>query len=69
VDESWEDVNWDGVGHRTYINQEMGTFCRLLYLGMVTPGHLSGRGGEDVLGESASYILKFYFFSFFVAQF
>jgi hypothetical protein len=33
--ESWEDVNGDRVGHRTCINQEPGTFCCLLYLGMV----------------------------------
>jgi hypothetical protein len=26
------------------------------------PGNLSGRGGEDVLGESTSYIFKFYLF-------
>jgi hypothetical protein len=26
------------------------------------PGHLSGWGGEDVLGESNSYIFKFYLF-------
>jgi hypothetical protein len=26
------------------------------------PRHLSGRGGEDVLGESTSYIFKFYLF-------
>jgi hypothetical protein len=26
------------------------------------PGHLSGRGGEDVLGESTSYIFQFYLF-------
>jgi hypothetical protein len=38
VGESWEDINWDGVGHRTYINHELGTLCRLLYLGMVTTG-------------------------------
>jgi hypothetical protein len=25
-------------------------------------GHLSGCGGEDVLGESTSYIFKFYLF-------
>jgi hypothetical protein len=25
-------------------------------------GHLSGRGGEDVLGESTNYIFKFYLF-------
>jgi hypothetical protein len=36
--ESWEDVNWDGVGHRTYVNEELGTFCCLLYPGMVTAG-------------------------------
>jgi hypothetical protein len=26
------------------------------------PGHFSGCGGEDVLGESTSYIFKFYLF-------
>jgi hypothetical protein len=26
------------------------------------PGHLSGRDDEDVLGESTSYIFKFYLF-------
>jgi hypothetical protein len=26
------------------------------------PGHLSGLGGKDVLGESTSYIFKFYLF-------
>jgi hypothetical protein len=26
------------------------------------PGHLSGHGGEDVLGESTSYIFKFFLF-------
>jgi hypothetical protein len=35
VGESWEDVNWDGTGHRTCVNQELGTFVRLLYPGMV----------------------------------
>jgi hypothetical protein len=35
VGESWEDVNWDDIGHRTYANQKLGLFCRLLYLGMV----------------------------------
>jgi hypothetical protein len=34
--ESRDDVNWDGIGHRTCINQELGMFCRLLYPGMVT---------------------------------
>jgi hypothetical protein len=33
-----EDVNWDGVRHRTYVDQELGTFCRLLYPGVVTVG-------------------------------
>jgi hypothetical protein len=36
VGESRDDVNWDDIGHRTCINQELGTFCRLLYPGMVT---------------------------------
>jgi hypothetical protein len=35
VGESWEDVNWYDVGHRTYVNQELGTLCHLLYPGMV----------------------------------
>jgi hypothetical protein len=26
------------------------------------PGQLSGRGGEDVLGQSTSYIFRFYLF-------
>jgi hypothetical protein len=26
------------------------------------PGHLLGRGGSDVLGESTNYIFKFYLF-------
>jgi hypothetical protein len=34
-DRSWEDVNWNGEGHRTCINMDLGTFCRLLYPGMV----------------------------------
>jgi hypothetical protein len=34
--ESWEDVNCDGVGHQTCVNQELGTFYHLLYPGMVT---------------------------------
>jgi hypothetical protein len=34
----WEDVNWDGEQHRTCINTELGTFCRLLYTSMVTAG-------------------------------
>jgi hypothetical protein len=36
VSESWEDVNWDNVGHRICVNQELGTLCHLLYLGIVT---------------------------------
>jgi hypothetical protein len=32
VDEhQWEDINWNGLGHRTCVNTELGTFCRLLY--------------------------------------
>jgi hypothetical protein len=34
----WEDVNWNNEGHHTCINTELGTFCRLLYPGMVTVG-------------------------------
>jgi hypothetical protein len=34
--ESWEDVDWDGVRHRTCVNQELGTFYRLMYQSMVT---------------------------------
>jgi hypothetical protein len=34
----WEDVNWNGDGHHTCINMELGTYCQLLYLGMVTVG-------------------------------
>jgi hypothetical protein len=37
-DRLWEDINWDGEGHHTYINAELGTFCRLLYPDMVTVG-------------------------------
>jgi hypothetical protein len=33
VGESWEDVNWDGIRHQTYVNQELGMFYRPL----VTP--------------------------------
>jgi hypothetical protein len=39
VDEcQWENVNWNGEGHRTCINTELGTFCWLLYPSMVTVG-------------------------------
>jgi hypothetical protein len=34
----WDNVNWNGQGHRTYVNTELETFCRLLYLGMVPVG-------------------------------
>jgi hypothetical protein len=34
-DHSWENINWDGQGHRMCINMELGIFCRLLYHGMV----------------------------------
>jgi hypothetical protein len=37
----WEDVNWNDQGHRTCFNIELGTFCRLLYPGMV---HVGSRG-------------------------
>jgi hypothetical protein len=38
VGESWEDVNWDNIGRHTCVNQELGTFCHLLYPGMVIAG-------------------------------
>jgi hypothetical protein len=38
VGESWEDVNWDGVGHHTSVIQELGTFSCLLYPGVVIAG-------------------------------
>jgi hypothetical protein len=31
----WEDINWNGQGHRSCVNMELGTFCQLLYLGVV----------------------------------
>jgi hypothetical protein len=31
----WEDVNWNDQGHHNCVNIELGTFCRLLYPGMV----------------------------------
>jgi hypothetical protein len=31
----WEDIKWDGEGHHTCINMELGTYCRLLYPDMV----------------------------------
>jgi hypothetical protein len=34
----WGDINWNDEGHHTYINTELGTFCWLLYPGMVTVG-------------------------------
>jgi hypothetical protein len=34
----WEDINWNDEGHRRCINIELGTYCRLLYPGMVTVG-------------------------------
>jgi hypothetical protein len=34
----WEDINWNGKKHRNCINTELGTYCQLLYPGMVTMG-------------------------------
>jgi hypothetical protein len=33
---SWEDFSWEGEGHQTCVNEELGTFCHLLYPGIVT---------------------------------
>jgi hypothetical protein len=30
-----EDVKWNGKGHRTVVNMELGTMCRYLYSVMV----------------------------------
>jgi hypothetical protein len=27
----WDDINWNGQGHHTCVNTELGTFSRLLY--------------------------------------
>jgi hypothetical protein len=34
----WEDINWNGEGHHSCIIMELGTYCLLLYPGMVTVG-------------------------------
>jgi hypothetical protein len=36
VGESSEVISWDGEGHWTCVNHELGMFYRLLYPGMVT---------------------------------
>jgi hypothetical protein len=51
----WEDVNWNGEGHRTCINMELGTFYRLLYHGMVTVG-----GRQQAACSWSHYALKSY---------
>jgi hypothetical protein len=45
-----------------YSRQSMSSYMVLDPLGaqvICQLGHLSGRGGEDILGESTSYIFKF----------
>jgi hypothetical protein len=37
-DRQWEDINWNGQRHRSCVNTELGTFCRLLCSGMVPAG-------------------------------
>jgi hypothetical protein len=51
----WEDVNWNGQGHRTYVNTELGTFCQLLYLDMVTMG-----GRQEAPCSWTHWVLKQY---------
>jgi hypothetical protein len=34
----WEDINWNGQGHRSCANMELETFCQLLYPDMVHVG-------------------------------
>jgi hypothetical protein len=84
VGEGWEDVNWDGVGHGTCINRELGTFVHLLYPGMVT---VTGRWivvwswthwalkphtDQDTFQDGVSTIPRYFqilLVSYFVAQF
>jgi hypothetical protein len=43
----WEDVNWDGEGHRTCINTKLGTFagcCTLAWLPWAADNRLHARG-------------------------
>jgi hypothetical protein len=49
----WEDVNWNGQGHRSCINTELETFCQLLYPGMVPMG-----GEREVARSWTHYALK-----------
>jgi hypothetical protein len=33
---TWKDVDWDGHGHRSIINTDLGTICHYMYPGMVS---------------------------------
>ena len=46
---AWLEVNWDGTGHRTPVNTELGTICRYCYPGMVSVG------GRQVAAHSWSH--------------
>jgi hypothetical protein len=51
----WEDVNRNGQGHRTCVNTELETFCRLLYPGMVPVG-----GRREVACSWTHWMLRQY---------
>jgi hypothetical protein len=36
----YKDVDWDGHGHHSIINTDLGTICRYMYPGMVSVGGL-----------------------------
>jgi hypothetical protein len=46
---TWKDVDWDGRGHRSIINTDLGTICRYMYPVMVSMGGLlhAARSRED----------------------
>jgi hypothetical protein len=52
-DRLWEDINWNGEEHRTSIDTELGTFCRLLYPVMVIVG-----GRQEAAHVWSHWVLK-----------
>jgi hypothetical protein len=55
VDENqWEDINWNGQRHCTYVNTVLENFCHMLYPGIV-PVH--GQQEVDPLGAEAVHRL------------
>jgi hypothetical protein len=37
---TWKDADWDGRGHHSIINTNLGTICHYMYPGMVSMGSL-----------------------------